>query len=110
MRFLLDQNLSPALAKALNEDGHEAVHISEYGMEYEVDDNKILDRAAAERRILISRDSDFQSLLHQRQLRPPAIIHLPQKGAPHLPSATPDPIRAQHPIPRGNPNPGRTGA
>jgi predicted nuclease of predicted toxin-antitoxin system len=86
VRFLLDQNLSLWLAARLNKDGHDAVHIHEYGMDREKDDNKILDRAAAENRIFISRDTDCGKFLHARGRSRPSVILLPQRASPNRPA------------------------
>ena len=66
MRFLIDNALSPWLAEALRNAGHEAVHVREIGLHAE-DDELIFERAAAEGRVLVSADTDFGLLLSFRR-------------------------------------------
>lgn len=53
MRFLIDNALSPVLAERLRQNGHDAAHVRDYGMQA-ASDEMIFDRAAAEGRILVS--------------------------------------------------------
>ncbi len=73
MRFLVDQCLSAELAEGLAAAGHDAVHVAAYGLSRASDD-EILARAAHERRVLISADTDFGGLLAARDATLPSVV------------------------------------
>ena len=73
MRFLVDNALSPKLAKSLNAMGHDAVHVRERGLHSATDD-QLLDLAESERRVVLSADTDFGTLLAQRGGTAPSVI------------------------------------
>lgn len=73
MKFLIDQNRSPRLAELLRADGHDAVHTLELGHERTPDD-ELLALAAAEKRVIVSGDTDFGALLALRNRRSPSVV------------------------------------
>jgi predicted nuclease of predicted toxin-antitoxin system len=73
MRFLVDNAISPIVAKGLQNVGHDAIHVREYGLqaaEYWV----LFERAEKEKRIIISADTDFAFLLASRKTNSPSVI------------------------------------
>ncbi len=75
MRFLVDQNLSPRLATALAEQGHDAVHTSDLGLDV-APDATVLERARADDRVLISADSDFGTILASTRAARPSVLYV----------------------------------
>ena len=62
-RFIIDENMSPAVAVLLRDGGHDAVAIAEYSPR--MLDRDILAFAARENRILATFDTDFGDLIYR---------------------------------------------
>jgi len=73
MKFLIDNALSPELAKLLEAATHDAVHVRDRNME-KASDEEIFETAASEGRIIVSADTDFGTILTFRQQRLPSVI------------------------------------
>ena len=64
MRFLVDNQLPPSLARWLRDRGHDAEHVFESGLHL-LDDRALWARALGDARIVVSKDEDFLYLSTQ---------------------------------------------
>jgi predicted nuclease of predicted toxin-antitoxin system len=72
VKFLVDANLPPALARWLASEGHEAQHVSDFGMEG-MSDRAIWARAREIDACIVTKDEDF-ILLQALDRAGPAIV------------------------------------
>jgi predicted nuclease of predicted toxin-antitoxin system len=79
VRFLIDNALSPKVARLLSAGGHDALHVNDYGLGAAAD-TEILERAFVEDRIVVSADSDFATLLALRSASKPSFILFREQG------------------------------
>jgi predicted nuclease of predicted toxin-antitoxin system len=84
VRFLVDQNRSPQLARLLADSGHDAVHVLELGRE-RAEDDELLALADEHDRVVVSGDTDFGALLALARRTSPSVILF---RARNLPRAT----------------------
>jgi predicted nuclease of predicted toxin-antitoxin system len=75
VRFLVDNALSPRVARALREAGHDAVHVGERDL-HAAADAELVNLATIEDRIIISADTDFGTILALRRVAKPSFILL----------------------------------
>ena len=73
MRFLVDNALSPIIAVALSDAGHDAVHLRERGLQAEPD-TTVFELAEREDRVIVSADTDFGALLAARDRPRPSFV------------------------------------
>jgi predicted nuclease of predicted toxin-antitoxin system len=72
VKFLIDINLPPALARWLSSQGHEATHVTDLGME-RMPDRTIWERACETDACIVTKDEDF-ILLQALNRAGPAIV------------------------------------
>ncbi len=75
MKFLLDQNVSPAVVGLLVGADHLAEHVRDLGMS-EAPDEEVLAAARSAGAVLISSDTDFGELLARSNAAEPSVILL----------------------------------
>jgi len=73
MRFLVDNALSPIIAKGLNDSGYDAIHVREIGLA-SATDSIIINYALKSKRIVVSADTDFGTLLALNDASKPSFI------------------------------------
>jgi uncharacterized protein with PIN domain len=66
MKFLIDNALSPLVAQLLRDAGHDATHVRDHALAA-ADDDVIFEYAEHERRIVVSADTDFGTILALRK-------------------------------------------
>lgn len=74
MKFLIDAQLPPALARWLGEAGHEAAHVEDAGLR-EAGDRTIWDQAQQSAAVIVTKDEDFAARA-QQQVDGPVIVWL----------------------------------
>ncbi len=73
MKFLIDNAISPYVAKALVKYGHDAIHVRDIGLQ-DAPDIKIFNHAAKAERVIVSADTDFGYLLSKWNKPKPSFI------------------------------------
>lgn len=75
MKFLIDASLSPRLATGLRSKGHDAIHAEDLQMSA-APDERILETARRDDRILVAGDSDFGTILAATHAVTPSIVYI----------------------------------
>ena len=75
MKFLVDNQLPPMLARFLASQGHEAQHVSELGLG-DADDELLWQRAARDGCVMISKDEDFARRVYLGRQPPVPLVWL----------------------------------
>lgn len=73
MKFLLDMGLAQSTASSLRQQGHDAVHLRDQGLQ-RLDDEEIIDKARVEGRVILAHDLDFGRLMALSGKRLPSVI------------------------------------
>jgi len=73
MKFLADMGISPRVVDELRQNGHDAVHLAEHGLN-RMADGDILQKARQEDRIVLTHDLDFGELLAASGGNLPSVI------------------------------------
>jgi len=69
MRFLIDAQLPPALARLLEQHGHVAEHVVDIGLRH-ADDSTIWTYAVSHQAIIITKDEDFPQRMLKAKSKP----------------------------------------
>lgn len=73
MRFLLDECVSPLVKQQLVGSGHDVLHVHDVGLT-SAPDSEVLEAAAAERRVVVTMDTDFGALVAHSGSRLPSVV------------------------------------
>ena len=73
-RLLADENIAASLVRALREDGLDVSYVAE--LAGGITDDKVLELAKAEARLLLTEDKDFGELVFPMKRRPPGVLLL----------------------------------
>jgi predicted nuclease of predicted toxin-antitoxin system len=85
MRWLIDNALSPELARLLNQSGHDAIHVTALNLG-RASDRTLIAVADQDRRTLVSADADFGTLLALAAASSPSVL-LFRGNAPRRPDS-----------------------
>lgn len=73
MRFVLDMGLARNTAEFLSQQGHDAIHLRDQGLQ-RLSDEKIVAKALAEQRIILTHDLDFGRIVALSRGQLPSVI------------------------------------
>jgi len=73
VKFLLDMGMSSSTAVFLRARGYDVVHLRDQGLQ-QMSDEKIVEKALAEGRVILTHDLDFSRIVAISQGRVPSVI------------------------------------
>jgi len=73
MKFLADMGLARSTVAFLRAQGYDAVHLRDEGLQ-RLDDDRIIEKARAEGRVIPTHDLDFSRIIALSQARLPSVI------------------------------------
>ncbi|MFQ5342492.1 MAG: DUF5615 family PIN-like protein [Anaerolineae bacterium] len=73
MKFLADMGLARSTVAFLRDRGHDAVHLSEQGLQ-RLEDDEIVEKALAESRVILTHDLDFGRIVALSRASVPSVI------------------------------------
>jgi len=79
MRWLLDQGIPRSAGSRLCDAGHDATHVGDLGMAASTDLD-IMEYALREKRIIVTFDADFHSILARQGTDQPSVIRIREEG------------------------------
>src|SRR5947209_7196547 len=80
MRFLIDNNLSPVLAKSLKAAGHDAVHVRDIGLQSSADSAALSHPHQADRVIASAATAVTTPLARSQAVRAPVLVAARRSG------------------------------
>lgn len=75
MKFLIDENLPPALVEVFRRSGFTALHINEFGNAHPISDNAIRHHALHDNWVVVTKDDDFVSSFVSKKV-PEKVIYV----------------------------------
>jgi len=79
IKILLDQGLPRSSVKILNDEGWDTIHTGDSGLS-RATDRQILEYAREEKRVIITMDADFHTILSTENAHSPSVIRIRQEG------------------------------
>lgn len=79
LRFLVDVNVGLAVAKSLQEGGHDVIFVGD--LDWRMPDPDVLALAASEQRIIVTMDADFGDLIYLSRQPHAGVLFLRMPGA-----------------------------
>jgi predicted nuclease of predicted toxin-antitoxin system len=73
VKFLLDMGLAQSTARHLRDQGYDAIHLRDQELQ-RLPDSKIVDKAIAENRVILTHDLDFGRIVALSRNRFPSVV------------------------------------